>query len=257
MRRFFVEPSAIGETHIAIREPSDRNHIKNVLRMGVGDEAMLSDGTAFEYHARISEILPDNILFEILDKQGFGSEPSVRITLFQAIPKQGKMEVMIQKSVELGVHTIAPVYTARSVPKGNIDNAIVKRDRWQRVAAEAGKQCRRGIIPMVETPIPMGEAVVKLAGYDLSIFPYENEEDVTIRAVLAPVAAEWKSRGPAPAGEGARIAVFIGPEGGISDEEAAALIHAGAKPCSLGRRILRTETAGPATIAMLMYEWEL
>jgi 16S rRNA (uracil1498-N3)-methyltransferase len=225
--------------------------------MGVGDEAMLSDGASFEYHARISEILPDNILFEILDKQGFGSEPSVRITLFQAIPKQGKMEVMVQKSVELGVHTIVPVYTARSVPKGNIDNAVVKRDRWQRVAAEAGKQCRRGIIPAVETPIPMGEAVVKLSGFDMAIFPYENEEDVTIRDVLAPAYADWKSRSAEEVGEGARIAVFIGPEGGITDEEAAALVHAGAKSCSLGKRILRTETAGPAAIAMLMYEWEL
>ncbi|MDR1028956.1 MAG: 16S rRNA (uracil(1498)-N(3))-methyltransferase [Clostridiales Family XIII bacterium] len=272
MRRFFVAPSAIGETHIAIREPADRNHIKNVLRMGIGDEAVLSDGTAFEYRARITEILPDGVFFEILDKQGLASEPSVRITLFQGMPKQGKLETIIQKSVELGVHAIVPVHTARSVPKSNIGNTILKRERWKRVAAEAGKQCRRGIIPEIENPLGFTEAIAKLSRFDAVFFPYEEEEGITLKDVLVPVADMYRAtktqdkettEEPPEAGDvahedaAARIAVFIGPEGGVTGDEADALTCAGAKPCSLGKRILRTETAGPAAIAMILYEWEL
>jgi 16S rRNA (uracil1498-N3)-methyltransferase len=233
--------------------------------MEIGDEATLSDGLAFEYRARITDILPDKVLFEILDKQTFASEPSVRITLFQGMPKQGKLEVIIQKAVELGVSAIVPVHTARSVPKGNIGNTILKRERWKRVAAEAGKQCRRGLIPDVGKPVTLKEAVADLSGFDAVLFPYEEEENVTLKDVLVPIAKACREAQPPASGDEANgrrapranIAVFIGPEGGIAPGEAELLIGAGAKSCSLGRCTLRTETAGPAVIAMIMYEWEL
>jgi 16S rRNA (uracil1498-N3)-methyltransferase len=317
MRRFFADFASIGDTHITIREPADRNHIKNVLRMGVGDEAIICDGAAFEYRARIEEILPDGIRFEILDKQMIASEPSTFVTLFQGVPKQGKMETIIQKAVELGVSFIVPVYTMRSVPKGDIGSARLKRERWARVAAEAAKQCRRGRIPEVGLPISGEELPARLSGFGAVIFPYEDESDVTMKDVLNAVASDMRvgrssvsskdneenavredsgaaspqtrsdeksvarislygeetaqtapygcgdsggavaATGRDDSNEAPRVALVIGPEGGMTEKEAAALIDAGAKPCSLGRRVLRTETAGPAALAMMLYEWDL
>ena len=167
------------------------------------------------------------------------------MTLFQGIPKAGKMEGIIQKSVELGVHAIVPVFMERTVvvDKGNFGK---KQDRWQKISDEAVKQCKRGIIPEVGSAVKFSGMLDALPNYDLILFPYENEENRTIKDCLRQITCLPET-----------VAIIIGPEGGFSDKEARMLDEAGAERVSLGKTILRTETAGPAALAMTMYELEL
>ena len=243
MSRFFVSPDAVGAGTIQIDDPQDLRHMKKALRMKVGDEVDVSDSERWEYRARIDELEDDAAVLTILDKQAFAREPSTKITLFQGIPKQGKMETIVQKCVELGVTRIVPVFMDRTVvvDRGKMDK---KTARWQKVAEEAAKQCRRGVIPQVDLPVNMDRVGEHLGEYDLVLLPYENEENITIRDVLR----------DAPEGD---IALLIGPEGGFSEEEVEMVTEAGGRRVSLGRTILRTETAGPAALAMILYEREL
>lgn len=251
MSRFFVQPENVGENTIIIDNREDLHHMVKVLRLSVGDEIDISDSYEWEYHARLTHLDAAKAEAEILDKQSFTTEPEVRITLFQGIPKQGKMETIIQKCVELGVCEIIPVFMARTVvmDKGNFHK---KLQRWQKVSDEAVKQCKRGIVPQVFEPIKMLETLDAFGIFDIVLFPYENEAGTTIKEVLRNVAAseEWK--------EGRkRVAVIIGPEGGFSEEEAKAIVEAGGRSVTLGKTTLRTETAGMAAIAMVLYELEL
>lgn len=246
MSRFFVNPEDIGNNLITIHNADDIHHMMKVLRLKEGDEVDISDGVEWEYRVRIKSLEKGEVELAILDKQAFAAEPDVKVTLFQGIPKQGKMETIIQKCVELGVHRIVPVFMDRTVvvDRGNFGKKV---DRWNKVSAEAVKQCRRGIIPEVTAPITgMPD---QLEEFDMVLLPYENEKGTTIKDVL---------RGEEDADRKLRnIAVIIGPEGGFSEEEADAIIGAGGISVSLGRTILRTETAGMATLAMIMYELEL
>ncbi len=221
--------------------------MKKVLRLSVGDELDISDGAAWEYHVEIEEMTADEAKLLILDKQKFAREPEIQVTLFQGVPKAGKMEGIIQKCVELGVHAITPVFMERTVvvDKGNFGK---KLDRWQKISDEAVKQCKRGIIPEVRESLKFKDMVEELDEYDLILFPYENEENRTIKDCL---------RGLENPESVKTIAIIIGPEGGFADKEAVLLDEAGAERVSLGKTILRTETAGPAALAMTMYELEL
>ena len=176
--------------------------------------------------------------------------------------KQGKMELIVQKAVELGAYGIVPVFMDRTVvtDKGNFGKKI---QRWQKVSNEAVKQCKRGIIPQIEDAIKMPEVIQRFAGFDLVLFPYENEDGTTIKEVLRPLAGgsyAEASTADGNAGKSARpenIAIIIGPEGGFSEKEAQQIVEAGGKSVSLGKTTLRTETAGLAAIAMTLYELEL
>ncbi|MBQ0079857.1 MAG: RNA methyltransferase, partial [Eubacterium sp.] len=187
------------------------------------------------------------------DKQSFSAEPETRVTLFQGVPKGSKFETIVQKTVELGVDTIQPVFMARTVvvDKGNYSKKV---QRLNKIAAEAVKQCKRGVIPQVEEPIKMMQMLEDLEDFDLVLFPYENEKGTTIKDELRGV-AQAQANGEMAAG--LRVAVIIGPEGGFSDEEASDIVEAGGLSVSLGRTTLRTETAGMAALAMIMYELEL
>ncbi len=248
MNRFFVNKENIGEDNIYLDNNEDLKHIKKVLRMKIGDEIEISDCDKFEYIGEIQEIEKDYVKVKILDKQKFAKEPSLKITLFQGIPKQGKMELIVQKNVELGINKIVPVFMQRTVvsDNGKMDKKI---DRWQKVSAEAVKQCKRGIIPEISGNIDFKNMVETLDKYDLVVFPYENEEKRTIKEYLKNVTKNHKKI--------ENIAVIIGPEGGFSDLEAEELMKKDVEPVSLGNTILRTETAGMATVAMLMYELEM
>jgi len=285
MSRFFVSPEQVGANVITIEDRNDLHHMKKVLRLAPGDEVDISDGSSWEYRARIEYLETDMAQLQILDKQSFATEPSTLVTLYQGIPKQGKMETIIQKCVELGVHRVVPVFMDRTVvvDKGNFHKKI---DRWQKVSAEAVKQCRRGIIPQVSDAMRMNEVLAELNGtggtgsagagsdadaYDLVLIPYENEEGTTIKDVLrsfCPKAGDADAAAPGNTDSAAdpvtsdrnapcRIAVLIGPEGGFSEEEVAKVTEAGGRSVSLGRTTLRTETAGMAALAMIMYELEL
>ncbi|MDD2483452.1 MAG: RsmE family RNA methyltransferase [Eubacteriales bacterium] len=245
MSRFFVENAIIKEDLIEIIDPEDIKHISKVLRLRIGDQIDVSDTVAFEYETEIVSIEAGVIRVRILAKQSFTREPKLWVSLYQGVPKQGKMEEIIQKSVELGVHEIIPLMTERTVvdDKKNVDK---KTERWQRVSAEAVKQCRRGIIPKIGNTKKLSEAVEDFSTYDLVLFPYEAEQNQTIKTVLKSLETKPKT-----------IAFVIGPEGGFSKEEAKTIISRGGQSVSLGKTILRTETAGPASLAMIFYELEL
>ncbi|MBR4861103.1 MAG: 16S rRNA (uracil(1498)-N(3))-methyltransferase [Firmicutes bacterium] len=253
MSRFFVDPSDVTDKYIYLNDSGDLKHMRKVLRMGVGDELDISDGAAWEYHVQIEALDEDEAKLLILDKQKFAREPELHVTLYQGVPKAGKMEGIIQKCVELGVYEIVPVFMERTVvvDKGNFGK---KQDRWQKISDEAVKQCKRGIIPEVGASLKFKEMAAELSQYDLILFPYENEEGTTIKDCLRDVIRAVE------AGERTmpkNVCIIIGPEGGFADKEAEMLDEAGAQRVSLGKTILRTETAGPAALAMTMYELEL
>ena len=254
MSRFFVKPENIGARTIEITEAGDLHHMRKVLRLRPEDRVDVSDGEEFEYKTVIESLDDDRAVLTIVDKQAFAAEPAVRVTLFQGIPKQSKMETIIQKCVELGVHEIAPVFMERTVvvDRGNMGKKV---DRWQKVSSEAVKQCKRGIVPLVRQPVKTTEIIEEFGSFDLVVIPYENEEGTTIKEVLRKI-SEQDQAGKDPADD-MTIALIIGPEGGFSDDEVAGIAEAGGHSVSLGKTTLRTETAGPAALAMIMYELEL
>ncbi|MDO4518175.1 MAG: RsmE family RNA methyltransferase [Bacillota bacterium] len=254
MARFFVGPENIGSNLIVIDNKDDLHHMIKVLRLKEGEEVDVSDTVEWEYRARIESLSKTEATLRILDKQAFAREPEVEVTLFQGIPKAGKMENIIQKCVELGVHDIVPVFMDRTVvvDKGNFKNKI---DRWNKVSAEAVKQCKRGIIPEISDPVKTKEAIEAFADYDLVLFPYENERGKSLKEALLTATNPMYEEITGNSLE--RIAVIIGPEGGFSEDEAQAIVQAGGESVSLGKTILRTETAGMAALAMIMYELEL
>lgn len=243
--RLFTSPGNIGDKYIRITDRGDIRHLSKALRLREGDLVDVSDGVQWEYEAEIVSVAEDEVVLAICDKQAFAREPALQVTLYQGIPKAGKMEIIIQKCVELGVHAVTPVFMARTVvvEKGNFSK---KLDRWQKVSDEAVKQCRRGIVPEIRPQLQFDGMLEELGGYDLILFPYENETGRTIKDCLRGLKAKPRA-----------VAIIIGPEGGFAGSEAEKLDTAGAVRVSLGKTILRTETAGMAALAMTMYELEL
>lgn len=243
--KIFTEQKNIEEKFIRITDKGDIRHMLKVMRMKEGDQIDVSDSVQWEYRAEILSADEDLVLLSILDKQKFAREPKTEVTLFQGVPKAGKMETIIQKCVELGVHDIVPVFMDRTVvvEKGNFSK---KLERWQKISDQAVKQCKRGVIPQICDQVRTADLAGMLGDYDLVLFPYENEDVYTIKDCLRGLSQKPK-----------RVAVIIGPEGGFSDREAEAMDEIGAAKVTLGKTILRTETAGMAALAMIMYELEL
>lgn len=245
MYHFFVSPEQITG-HRAIITGSDVNHIKNVLRMKVGEELALSNGEdGKEYRVGILELQDDAIICELRFIKEDAMELPCEITLFQALPKGDKMEFIIQKAVELGVHAIVPVATKRCVVKLEPKKAESRVKRWQAIAEAAAKQSKRGIIPQVEPVQSFKEALKSAGDMEVKLIPYELAEGMEeTRRIIS---------GLDP---GQKVAVFIGPEGGFAEEEIEAAMHVEVKPITLGKRILRTETAGMTVLSILMYQLE-
>lgn len=245
--RLFTDAANIGDKYIKITDKGDIKHMIKVMRLSEGDTIDVSDSMEWEYQTEIVSIDVDEVLLSIVDKQKFAREPEVRVTLFQGVPKAGKMETIIQKCVELGVYAIVPVFMERTVvvEKGNFSK---KLDRWQKISDEAVKQCKRGVIPQIEEQCSFKEMLPSLAEFDLILFPYENETGYSIKDCLRNIPTDKKPE---------TVAIVIGPEGGFSDKEAEMMDEAGASRVTLGKTILRTETAGMAALAMTMYELEL
>ncbi|MBR3756413.1 MAG: 16S rRNA (uracil(1498)-N(3))-methyltransferase [Firmicutes bacterium] len=245
--RLFTDATNIGDKYIKITDKGDIKHMIKVMRLSEGDSVDVSDSMEWEYKTEIVSIDGDEVLLAIVDKQKFAREPETRVTLFQGVPKAGKMETIIQKCVELGVYAIVPVFMERTVvvEKGNFGK---KLDRWQKISDEAVKQCKRGVIPQIENQCSFKEMLPQLADFDLILFPYENETGYSIKDCLRNIPADQKPE---------TVAIVIGPEGGFSDKESELMDEAGAARVTLGKTILRTETAGMAALAMTMYELEL
>ena len=247
MSKFFVSRDAIGEGSVRVTG-EDVNHIKNVLRAAIGDEITVCDGQGFDYACVIAGIGKSEITasYDVADDAvACDTEPSCRVTLYQGIAKGERMDQLIQKCVELGVYQIVPVVCARTVVRfSNDKDRVSKQERWQRIATEAAKQCNRGIIPSVATPVDFKEVVAQpMEG--VKFIPYEEERTVMIKDVLA---------GSAVAHAYGEVNFFIGPEGGFDCDEVKLAVVNGFTPVSLGKRILRTETAGPAVMAVIGYE---
>lgn len=244
MYRFFVDPRETGGRYIVI-QGSDYNHIKNVLRMSVGDELMVSDGRNREYLCVIDSFTDSEVIVKICDVFGVSAELPVRLVLFQGMPKADKMELIIQKAVELGVHKIVPVRTKRTIVRYDEKKEIKKTERWNAIALGAAKQAGRGIVPEVTRPMDFPEAVVCADTLDGAMIPYEEAEHMAhTRQILAGIKGK------------SSYGVFIGPEGGFEREEIALAGEHGIEPVTLGKRILRTETAGMAVLSMIMYQLE-
>jgi 16S rRNA (uracil1498-N3)-methyltransferase len=246
MYQFFIENEQVRKDHVVITG-SDVNHIGNVLRMKPGDEIRVSTGAGASYFCRIAEITPDEVKAAIdrIDEQG--TELPSRIWLFQGLPKNDKMELIVQKAVELGAGEIIPVAMKNCVVRLDDKKAEAKTSRWQAIAQSAAKQSKRTLIPQVHAPVTWKEAVAMAAELDLTLVPYENERGMEATRTLI--------GGIMP---GQSIGIMIGPEGGFSPEEIACVDERdNMHRISLGRRILRTETAGLATLSMLVYELDV
>ena len=252
MSRFFVSRDSVDlDNHRITITGEDVKHIRNVLRCMPGDALELSDGSGMDYDVAIESIEKDSILTKIVNERPNKTEPPVNITLFQGIPKADKMEYIIQKCVELGVVKIVPVMTARTVVRvENARDAASKTARWKRIALEAAKQCDRGAVPQVEEPVRLEMALKMAESCDLRLLPYEEETEVNLRKHLQ----DYKESNTGESGRISNIALFIGPEGGFTTDEVQKSVKSGFKSVTLGPRILRTETAGVAVIAIMMYE---
>lgn len=245
MNRFFVDdPGAFSDRSVVITG-EDVNHVKNVLRLKENDELIVSDGRGRDYHCRISGITNEEVVADICDICDNFSELSTEITLFQGFPKGDKMELIIQKTVELGVTRIVPVMTKRTVVKLDDKKAKKKTERYNMIAESAAKQSGRGMIPEVTMPVSFAEAVSMAEKLDMNIIPYEEAEGVEYSRNIIKSIKGKKSLG-----------IFIGPEGGFTREEVEKALAAGASAITLGHRILRTETAGMAVISIIMFELE-
>lgn len=244
MSKFFVKENQINNDKIHILG-EDVNHIANVLRMKKEDEVQIcNQETGENYITKIISFSKDEIECEIVKKIIETVESNVDITLFQGIPKFDKMELIIQKNTEVGVKKIVPVLMERTVVKLDEKTANKKIERWQKIAEVAAKQSMRDIIPEIENIIKLQD--ITKQDYDVVLVAYENEEKNMLKQELKKL--QGKDR--------YKIAIVIGPEGGISEKEIEILKNMGTSFVSLGKRILRTETAGIVMSGNIMYELE-
>ena len=243
MRRFFTEPQNIKEDIIEIFE--DSRHIEKVLRMTCGERVLVFDGTGTEYVAELFSIEKNVCRAKVISRSISLSEPKTQLTLYQGLPKSGKMELIVQKAVELGVCRIVPVIMERCVVKINSKSAAEKTQRWQKVSVEAAKQCGRGIVPKVSDPISFDDALSEMQNSDLAIMPYEelgHQGKTGLKELL-------KKNETA-----VEVSIMVGPEGGFSEEEAEKALQKGIHTVGLGKRILRTETFSGAILPVILYE---
>lgn len=228
---------------LVIRE--DAHHILHVLRKEQGDRITVCDGQGQDYACEIFSAAAGEIKCRILKRYPCQAEPAVAITIFQGLPKAEKMEWILQKGVEIGVCGFVPVMTERSVVKLEQKKAEGKRMRWSKIAESAAKQSGRGVLPQVYPVASLKESIKTFDNYDLVLVLYEETKDQSLKKILRGM----KERPQ-------KIAVWIGPEGGWAPEEIETLQKAGAVTAGLGPRILRTETAGMAAAALILYEYD-
>ena len=248
MPKFFISNKDIKEDKIEI-SGDDTKHIKNVLRKKVGETLNLCNTDTLEdYLCEIINLQDKHIELKIIKKLEINSEPNTKVTIFQGLPKADKMELIIQKSVELGVYDIAPIEMKRCVVKLNEKDKIKKIERWQKISEVASKQSGRNRIPKVNPIISIQNVCQNITCYDIVIVAYEEEKEDTLKEELEKLKKSRK--------DNLNIAILIGPEGGIDPLEIKLLKENGAKIVTLGNRILRTETVALNILSIIMYEFE-
>ena len=242
MDRFFVDKKNINlENNTCIIEGEDVKHISKVLRGKIGEEIEVCDKDNNEYICEITDISKDLVELNILNKVDIKREANVRVKLYQGLPKGPKMEMILQKLTEVGVDEIILVQTKRSVVKVDDKKEDKKIERWERIIYEAAKQSKRGIIPKLRGVLSFKEALEDMKNNDMNICPYENERTVSIKKAIQNSDIN-------------NIGIFVGPEGGITEEEIESVQNIGSHVVSLGPRILRTETASVVASSIVLYE---
>jgi 16S rRNA (uracil1498-N3)-methyltransferase len=241
MRRFYVNQNQITEQEIRIIGP-DVNHIKNVLRMKQGEEIIICNGQGKDCYCIIDRVSENEIIALVQTVKDTDTELGTRITLFQGLPKSDKMELIIQKAVELGVYEIIPVMTKRVIVRLDDKKKEEKKlERWQAIAEGAAKQSGRGIIPIIKPVQTYVQAIAYAKTFDKNVIPYENAKGMQNTREIMYGLSKHRT-----------VGVFIGPEGGFEAAEIDCAKQAGIDPITLGKRILRTETAGLAVLAMMV-----
>ena len=237
MANFYIDKSDITE-NTAVITGEEAQHISRVLRMKKGDNVTLCDGEGMFYEAILSDFSDKTVIADILSKREAETEPSVKVTVFQGVPKNPKLETIIQKLTEIGAVRLVPVDTKRAVAKLDKENKV---DRLRKIAREAAKQSKRGIVPEVISPVSFKDAVKMAAEADLALIPYEEEREISLKKALS---------GKTPK----TVSVMIGPEGGFDSEEIKLAKENKITSVTLGKRILRTETAPLAVCSAILYE---
>ena len=246
MQKFFVKTNQIQENKINITG-TDVNHISNVLRMKKQDKLQIcNEETTENYIVQIEEISEEKIVTKIIEKLQTTNESNVEIDLYQGLPKADKMELIIQKTVEVGINKIVPVEMIRCVVKLEEKLAKKKIERWQKISETAAKQSKRDKIPQVENKIKLKDIENIIEKYDIFLIAYEEETANTLKQELKKL----------PKKESYKIAILIGPEGGLASNEVEKLKKKGAKAVTLGKRILRCETAPITMASNIIYELE-
>ena len=245
MRRFFVAPEAVqGESVLFDAELA--HHMGKVLRLTAGEQVTVCTGDGRAYLVELSQFSKDSVTGTIVEQLDNQQETEVQIVLYQGMPKGDKLELIIQKCTELGVAAVIPVETSRSVVHLDGSKAVKKLDRWQKIAQEASQQSKRVQVPEIGSYLSWKQFVQQLPQEDgLTIIFWEDEQTQSLKALL-------RSQTQKPQ----RINLIVGPEGGLSEDEVEQLRQLGAVSASLGKRILRTETAGMAGVAMILYEYD-
>lgn len=249
MYHFFVDENSITDNKIYV-SGADYNHIRNVIRLKCGEEVLISTRVSGSmkpenYMCSLAAYDEQNVVFDIVKSVVGDNELPCRVTLYQGLPKSDKLELIIQKAVELGVSEIVPVSMKRCVVKLDDKKSQSKLSRWNAISESAAKQSKRSIIPKVRPVMTYRQALTEAANYDLTLVPYENEAGMAATRELI--------SGIIP---GNTVAVFIGPEGGFEEDEIELAKAMGMHTITLGKRILRTETAGMALLSMLAYALE-
>lgn len=241
MHRFFVK-SVIEENQkiIDIDDKDDVRHISRALRVQLGEALEICDASGREFIVKVKSLVDALVSCEIVELSDTNRESNIHLDLYQGLAKGSKMDVIIQKSVELGVNTIIPMMTKRSIVKLDRKSETKKIERWQKISDEAAKQSKRSVLPEVSCVMDIKDVVLR-DDYDLMVIAYELESTKKLKEVL--LNGSYK-----------KIAVLIGPEGGFEESEVEVAVLNGVIPISLGKRILRTETAGITCISIMQYE---
>ncbi|MEY8762965.1 MULTISPECIES: 16S rRNA (uracil(1498)-N(3))-methyltransferase [Clostridium] len=243
MNKFFVPEQDIHCGRAFIRG-DDARHISRVLRLQCGSEININNCSGREFLGKIEKTEKNVVVVKILKELELYNESPVNMYLFQGLPKSSKMDLIVQKATEIGACEITPVITKRVVVKGNFSQ-YKKVGRWNKIAGEACKQCKRSRIPLVNNPVNFERLLQSLTSMDLIFVPYENEKNLGIKNVIASIKNKDAVK---------EVAVVVGPEGGFEEEEIELLRNMKSYIVTLGPRIFRTETAGFVSLTLLMYE---
>lgn len=242
MHKFFVPIDNFYNEKVII-EGDDVKHIYKVLRLEEGQEILINDLHGKEYRCKLIDVNKKEVTANIIEEVSISKESPIEISLFQGLPKSAKMDLIVQKNTELGVSHITPIITKRVIVKTELKE-YKKLDRWNRIALEACKQCKRSLIPTIEEPLEFDDLLAKLNEFDLVLVPYENAENHGIKYVMNNIDIKCVRS----------VAIIIGPEGGFEEDEIELLRENGSYVITLGPRILRTETAGFTAVSLISYE---